>query len=409
METQEVRKKNKWYLPVIIISAGIVFAAIAAIIIIVSAVAVPKSKVKKQLALGEKYLSDMDYENAVLAYREAVQIDPKCEEAYLGLADSYIYLADRFLEEGDEEKALKCLRKAVNELQPAADNTDSDDIPDKIEEIEDKKAQIEDEDSESEEDTKKAEDDSEKEKESEKQEEENKQKEQEEHQRKLKDAYQAYLTFLNNNPKIKITNSWSGETYKTVSFYDCYGDDIPEMAYAIEKKYDYYDGLKYSELHLVTYRDGNIVELTDGFGFDGEEAGTPHLRLFCTNDKQIYLIQGYGDDYWDTNLYYMEDSSDGRLNEKLVYSDHSYPNDDHTQYIHDFSKFGNKISKEEALNETDVLIKDVTIIFECDLYAENRFWTGDGDIFNINSKITKRADFMTYDDAIAYLNNLLSQ
>ena len=38
--------------------------------------AVPKAGLKKHLNLGDKYLTDMDYENAILAYKDAIEIDP---------------------------------------------------------------------------------------------------------------------------------------------------------------------------------------------------------------------------------------------------------------------------------------------------------------------------------------------
>ena len=44
---------------------------------------------QEALNLGEKYLEELDYENAVMAFTEATEIDPKSTEAYMGLAQSY--------------------------------------------------------------------------------------------------------------------------------------------------------------------------------------------------------------------------------------------------------------------------------------------------------------------------------
>ena len=141
--TSEIKKKKKWLVPVIISSAAVIFGAILAIGFIFTIVAKPKIKVQKQLNLGDKYITEMDYENAVLAYQEAIRIDPKNEAAYLGLADAYINLSDECLQNGDTDGATKYLKLAAKEAKAGFDNTDSDEIADKIEEIEDKKAEIE--------------------------------------------------------------------------------------------------------------------------------------------------------------------------------------------------------------------------------------------------------------------------
>ena len=58
-----------------------------------------------QYDLGVRYLSDGNYEEAIIAFTAAIEIDPKRAEAYLGLADAYIGTGDldaarRALEDG---------------------------------------------------------------------------------------------------------------------------------------------------------------------------------------------------------------------------------------------------------------------------------------------------------------------
>ena len=48
----------------------------------------PSNRLSRQLDLGQKYLEEMDYEQAKIAFEEAIAIDPKCAEAYLGHADA---------------------------------------------------------------------------------------------------------------------------------------------------------------------------------------------------------------------------------------------------------------------------------------------------------------------------------
>ena len=59
-------------------------------------------RVSRLRNLGDRYLSELDYESAIAAYEAAIEIDPKCEEAYLRLADIYI-------EREEYEKAAEIL------------------------------------------------------------------------------------------------------------------------------------------------------------------------------------------------------------------------------------------------------------------------------------------------------------
>ncbi len=68
----------------------------------------PVTKYKEQLALGEKYLKELDYEEAVAAFQAAIEIEPRNADAYLGLADAYIEL-------GEVEKALEILEQGYDE------------------------------------------------------------------------------------------------------------------------------------------------------------------------------------------------------------------------------------------------------------------------------------------------------
>ncbi len=47
-------------------------------------------KLQKQLDLGQKYLEEMNYEEAVVAFEAAIEIDPMSVDAYLGLVEVYI-------------------------------------------------------------------------------------------------------------------------------------------------------------------------------------------------------------------------------------------------------------------------------------------------------------------------------
>lgn len=53
-----------------------------------------EARVKEKLELAVKYLSENKYEEAILAYNEAIRIDPKNMEARVGLAQAYIGKGD---------------------------------------------------------------------------------------------------------------------------------------------------------------------------------------------------------------------------------------------------------------------------------------------------------------------------
>lgn len=54
------------------------------------------------LELGQRYLDEMNYEQAIVCFEEYLEIEPKSVEAYIGLAEAYLAI-------GDVEKALEVL------------------------------------------------------------------------------------------------------------------------------------------------------------------------------------------------------------------------------------------------------------------------------------------------------------
>ncbi len=79
-------------------------------------------QIQEQLRLGQKYLSEMKYEEAIVAFHKAITLDPKNTEAYLNLADAYAA-------NGRLEEALKVLENAPTDI------ADSDEIEAKLEKI----------------------------------------------------------------------------------------------------------------------------------------------------------------------------------------------------------------------------------------------------------------------------------
>lgn len=52
----------------------------------------PSLRLNKQLKLGQKYINEENWEEAVIPFTEAIKIDPKNVEAYLKLVEAYIRL-----------------------------------------------------------------------------------------------------------------------------------------------------------------------------------------------------------------------------------------------------------------------------------------------------------------------------
>ncbi|MGN0408065.1 MAG: DUF6273 domain-containing protein [Bacteroides sp.] len=116
-------KNNKKIIAIVGIVLALAVALIAGVLVIQ---ATPANKLKRQIKLAEKYLTEMNYEQALIAYGEAIKIDPKCEQAYLAMADIYI-------KQGEAEKAVAILEEGQKNIQ-------TDAMTEKIEEAKKKAA-----------------------------------------------------------------------------------------------------------------------------------------------------------------------------------------------------------------------------------------------------------------------------
>ena len=91
-----------------------IFAGIALAIILLTVIGIiaysntPAVRLQKQLDLGNRYLSEMEYEKAIAEYEAVIEIDSRNVEAYLGLADAYIGL-------GEYDKAMEALKRGYEE------------------------------------------------------------------------------------------------------------------------------------------------------------------------------------------------------------------------------------------------------------------------------------------------------
>lgn len=99
-------------------------------------------KEKQKIELADKYLTDLDYDSAILAYREAIAINPKNEKAYIGLAKAYKGAIESSEAEGKIEEALEYADEAIKDLKTGVTNTHSEEVKEALEEIKDKKEEL---------------------------------------------------------------------------------------------------------------------------------------------------------------------------------------------------------------------------------------------------------------------------
>lgn len=120
-------KRKKIALWIIVCIAIVEVITIAVLLVI----ATPQKRIEEQLRLADQYLAELEYEEAIALYKEIIKIDPKCEAAYLGLADVYIEmeeydLATEVLKTAEIEseeivEKLKEVKGIVNEIAQASE------------------------------------------------------------------------------------------------------------------------------------------------------------------------------------------------------------------------------------------------------------------------------------------------
>ena len=107
----------------------IIVGVIAALVILVVIGMVafsnfPSQKIKKQLDLGQKYLTELKYEQAVAAFKEALDIDPNNEDAIAGITKTYGEWSEDLISKEKYASAVKRLDEAMDLLPDNQDFVD---------------------------------------------------------------------------------------------------------------------------------------------------------------------------------------------------------------------------------------------------------------------------------------------
>lgn len=76
---------------------------------------------QEQYDLGVRYLSEGNYEEAIIAFTAAIEIDPKQAYAYVGRGDAYVLSSELNLAQSDYEKAIELDKTNVDVYLSLAD------------------------------------------------------------------------------------------------------------------------------------------------------------------------------------------------------------------------------------------------------------------------------------------------
>jgi Tfp pilus assembly protein PilF len=121
-ENEEVVRKSKLSKKNKLILIGMAVALLICVTIIIVSSQSTSKRLAKQLDLGQKYLEEMDYEQAIVAFNKAIEIDPMSVEAYLGMVEVYIRTTDfetalEYAKKGYEATGDECLKEKLDMLE----------------------------------------------------------------------------------------------------------------------------------------------------------------------------------------------------------------------------------------------------------------------------------------------------
>ena len=115
----------------------LIMAAVIAVIVGMNVRSAWKEKeYHTHIEAAEKYLTELDYEQAIAEYTLALEIEPNAEEVLNGLEKTYLAYADALLEAGDYEKAIQILNEGYAQ-------TGRESLQEKLAQIQEMQAQAE--------------------------------------------------------------------------------------------------------------------------------------------------------------------------------------------------------------------------------------------------------------------------
>lgn len=144
MAENEITKKKK-LLPGLIIALASVVILVTGVVLffVLFTKGADARKANKQVELGDRYLTDLDYDNAILSYKEAINLNPACEKAYLGLVDAYHMAVEDCIGRNEIGEAIDYLDDAIHMMKMGVANTDNEEIKDALDEFKEQKKEFE--------------------------------------------------------------------------------------------------------------------------------------------------------------------------------------------------------------------------------------------------------------------------
>ncbi len=109
-QNETVVSKQKKFPVWVIAAAAVVLIAAVVIIVVFAGPGNSKRKAAQQLENARKYVSELNYDQAIIAYLDTIKIDPKNTDAYLELAELYV-------KTGQPQKALEILEEAKKKVE----------------------------------------------------------------------------------------------------------------------------------------------------------------------------------------------------------------------------------------------------------------------------------------------------
>lgn len=81
-----------------------------------------QKRMSKQLEMGQHYLEELDYEQAIVSFNIALEIDPMSVEAYLGIIEVYLRMGNfdkamEYAKKGYEITGEECLKEKIDMLE----------------------------------------------------------------------------------------------------------------------------------------------------------------------------------------------------------------------------------------------------------------------------------------------------
>ncbi len=136
--SQPVKRTNKKWIAA---AGGILLAAVVMAGAFAFRSYAERKDYENYIAQAEKYLDEMDYESAEAAYMKAIEIDPKQEDPYLGLADVYIAQEDfgkaqKILSQGEKAVLGDRSKTSKDSSEAQDDGKSKDPLKEKVEEVE---------------------------------------------------------------------------------------------------------------------------------------------------------------------------------------------------------------------------------------------------------------------------------